>query len=138
MLLKLYQKANIYYDHETCESTPMYAPLTLIYLSSTTCQTSLEIIKVFFSSTLCYFFQEEGIDQYELFGTIVHIGGLEDGHYYAFVKKKNGKWYRCADTTISEANISCVKRDSPYILFYRRISSSKQCIFGVEFNVKYQ
>ncbi|XP_048767704.2 uncharacterized protein LOC125674576 isoform X2 [Ostrea edulis] len=68
---------------------------------------------------------EEGIDQYELFGTIVHIGGLEDGHYYAFVKKKNGKWYRCADTTISEANISCVKRDSPYILFYRRISSSK-------------
>ncbi|XP_056006508.1 uncharacterized protein LOC125657857 [Ostrea edulis] len=63
--------------------------------------------------------------QYELFGTIVHIGGLEDGHYYAFVKKENGKWYRCADTVVSEVNISCVKDDSPYILFYRRIQSSK-------------
>jgi len=57
---------------------------------------------------------------YSLYGVIVHAGkGVNSGHYYSFVKKDN-KWYRWNDESITEVhNIEQVLEQRAYLLFYQ-------------------
>jgi ubiquitin C-terminal hydrolase len=42
-------------------------------------------------------------NQYELFSVMIHSGGAEGGHYYAFVKDfSTGKWFKFNDASVSE------------------------------------
>ena len=58
---------------------------------------------------------------YDLYGVCNHMGDTNGGHYTAFVRSKNNKWYHFNDD-----NINCVNRESSviskyaYCLFYRK------------------
>ncbi len=59
--------------------------------------------------------------KYELFGVCNHSGGLQGGHYTAFVRNKNNFWLHYNDSRISEIKD---KKDlitaKAYCLFYRK------------------
>lgn len=60
---------------------------------------------------------------YELYGVCNHSGNVLGGHYTAYVKNANNKWYHFNDTTISEiseSNISSIVSPRAYCLFYRK------------------
>ena len=66
---------------------------------------------------------------YELYGIINHVGGLNSGHYYSFIRKYNEKnnkfdkqWYCCNDSQITEiSNEEALTSENAYILFYNLI-----------------
>ncbi|KAJ7572496.1 cysteine proteinase [Mycena floridula] len=54
---------------------------------------------------------------YTLYGIICHAGGgPNSGHYYAFVKSKDGHWHEMNDESVSSSSFS--NRKSAYMLFY--------------------
>jgi len=58
---------------------------------------------------------------YDLYGVANHSGGTLGGHYFAYVKNANGKWYTFNDTTVSEIpNIESIVTPKAYCLFYRK------------------
>jgi ubiquitin carboxyl-terminal hydrolase 36/42 len=55
---------------------------------------------------------------YSLFGVICHAGGgPNSGHYYAFVKSKEGRWYEMNDEMVQPTSLPTGKRNA-YMLFY--------------------
>jgi len=55
---------------------------------------------------------------YSLFGVICHAGGgPNSGHYYAFVKSKEGHWYEMNDEVVQLTSLPTGKRNA-YMLFY--------------------
>jgi ubiquitin carboxyl-terminal hydrolase 8 len=61
--------------------------------------------------------------KYELYGVCNHSGGVMGGHYTAFVKNANGKWYHFNDTNVSEVNSpESIISPKAYVLFYRKIN----------------
>jgi ubiquitin carboxyl-terminal hydrolase 8 len=58
---------------------------------------------------------------YELYGVCNHSGGVLGGHYTAYVKNANGKWYHFNDTSVSEiALVDSIISPKAYCLFYRK------------------
>ena len=57
--------------------------------------------------------------KYDLMSVANHDGGLNGGHYYAYVKNVNGKWYNFNDTNVSEMSKDNVVSESAYCLFYQ-------------------
>ena len=57
---------------------------------------------------------------YELYGVCNHSGSVLGGHYTAFVKNANGKWYHFNDTKVSEVTLSSIITPKAYCLFYRK------------------
>lgn len=57
---------------------------------------------------------------YDLYGVCNHSGGSFGGHYTAFVKNANGKWYEFNDTIINEVDESKVVTPRSYCFFYRK------------------
>ena len=61
------------------------------------------------------------IYKYELYGVCNHSGGVMGGHYTAYVKNANGKWYHFNDTTVSEVGLpDSIVSSKAYVLFYRK------------------
>ena len=58
--------------------------------------------------------------KYDLFGICNHSGGCLGGHYTAFVKNANGKWYEFNDTSIREMKESEIVSSRSYCFFYRK------------------
>jgi ubiquitin carboxyl-terminal hydrolase 8 len=59
--------------------------------------------------------------KYELYGVCNHSGGVMGGHYTAYVKNANGKWYHYNDTSVSEVGINeSIVSPKAYVLFYRK------------------
>jgi ubiquitin carboxyl-terminal hydrolase 8 len=59
--------------------------------------------------------------KYELYGVCNHSGGVMGGHYTAYVKNANGKWYHYNDTTVSEVGLNeSIISPKAYVLFYRK------------------
>jgi ubiquitin carboxyl-terminal hydrolase 36/42 len=55
---------------------------------------------------------------YSLFGVICHAGGgPNSGHYYAFVRSKEGRWYEMNDEMVQPTSLPTGKRNA-YMLFY--------------------
>uniref|UniRef100_A0A6G1S5W5 Ubiquitin carboxyl-terminal hydrolase n=1 Tax=Aceria tosichella TaxID=561515 RepID=A0A6G1S5W5_9ACAR len=57
---------------------------------------------------------------YNLFAVINHYGGLDGGHYTAFCKMENQKWYTFNDSIVTEMKDVDVCGQAAYILFYAR------------------
>lgn len=58
---------------------------------------------------------------YDLYGICNHSGGVHGGHYTAYVKNANGKWYLYNDTTVKEVkNPSEIISTQAYCFFYRK------------------
>ena len=60
---------------------------------------------------------------YDLYGVCNHSGGVLGGHYTAYVKNANGKWYHFNDANVSEVGIiGSIISPKAYVLFYRKKS----------------
>jgi len=59
--------------------------------------------------------------KYELYGVCNHSGSVLGGHYTAYVKNANGKWYHFNDTSVSEVSlVESIVSTKAYCLFYRK------------------
>ena len=58
--------------------------------------------------------------KYELYGVCNHSGSTMGGHYTAYVKNANGKWYHFNDTFVTEVSESSIVSPKAYVLFYRK------------------
>lgn len=73
------------------------------------------------------YFSEKGNSQgkleglmYDLFAVVCHRGTFQGGHYIAYVKSNDNKWYLCDDACITVVNEDAVKNSQAYMLFYAR------------------
>ena len=57
---------------------------------------------------------------YDLYGICNHSGGSMGGHYTAYIKNANDKWYHFNDTCVSEISESQLISPKAYCLFYRK------------------
>ena len=59
--------------------------------------------------------------KYDLYGICNHSGVTEGGHYFAYVKNANQKWYNFNDARVEEiTNLDKLKSPYAYCLFYRK------------------
>lgn len=56
---------------------------------------------------------------YDLFGIINHSGNIFGGHYHAFCRNENKKWYCFNDTNVTELKPNQIKTNKNYVLFYK-------------------
>jgi ubiquitin C-terminal hydrolase len=58
---------------------------------------------------------------YDLYAVCNHSGSVLGGHYTAFIKNANGKWYNFNDTHVSEVNnLNYIISPKAYCFFYRK------------------
>jgi ubiquitin C-terminal hydrolase len=58
---------------------------------------------------------------YNLYGICNHSGGSQGGHYTAFIRNSNKKWYHFNDTMVNEVtNLAKLKGPQAYCFFYRK------------------
>jgi len=58
---------------------------------------------------------------YDLYGICNHSGGVLGGHYTAYVKNANGKWYHINDTLVKEVtDLNELISTKAYCFFYRK------------------
>ena len=55
---------------------------------------------------------------FDLYAISNHLGSLNSGHYYAYCKNDNGKWYNYNDTSVSEISEDEIISENAYCLFY--------------------
>lgn len=59
--------------------------------------------------------------KYELYGVCNHGGNVLGGHYTAYIKNSNGRWFHFNDTSVSEVGvIESIISVKAYCLFYRK------------------
>ena len=56
---------------------------------------------------------------YDLYAICNHRGNLNNGHYYAYCKHKNNKWYNFNDSDIKEIKEESLITNKAYCLFYK-------------------
>ena len=56
--------------------------------------------------------EDENLNKYILKSVVVHMGNSEGGHYYAYIKTKNGQWYEFNDTQVNPFDISFLKEEA--------------------------
>ncbi|CAO3599546.1 unnamed protein product [Absidia cylindrospora] len=62
---------------------------------------------------------------YQLYAVLVHLGyGCDSGHYFAYVKAPDGKWFRMDDEDVSPVSLKEVLSQQAYMLFYTSEKSS--------------
>lgn len=59
--------------------------------------------------------------KYQLYGVINHYGTQESGHYTAFCKLEEDKWFEFNDSFASSINKDKIVSNDAYILFYKKI-----------------
>jgi ubiquitin carboxyl-terminal hydrolase 8 len=58
---------------------------------------------------------------YDLYGVCNHSGGVLGGHYTAYIKNANDKWYHFNDSIVTEVGLAeSVITSKAYCLFYRK------------------
>ena len=71
------------------------------------------------SKYICGYNKESYI--YDLYGVCNHMGGTMGGHYTAFVKTADNKWYHFNDTHVNEVtNVKQIITSHAYCFFYRK------------------
>ena len=55
---------------------------------------------------------DENLNKFTLKSVVVHLGNCEGGHYYAYIKTKNGQWYEFNDTQVIPFDISLLKEET--------------------------
>jgi ubiquitin C-terminal hydrolase len=58
---------------------------------------------------------------YDLYGVCNHMGDVGGGHYTAYIKNANNKWYEFNDTNVREIPEQAVVSPQSYCFFYRKI-----------------
>ena len=68
--------------------------------------------------------------KYELFGIINHMGRINSGHYYSYIKLENKEWFEFNDSKVMQIDNLSDTSESAYALFYIK---KKYC--GKKFNI---
>lgn len=55
---------------------------------------------------------------YDAFAVICHRGTFQGGHYVAYVRCENNKWYLCDDAFVTEVPDEVVRNCQAYMIFY--------------------
>jgi len=63
---------------------------------------------------------DKGKSIYHLYGICNHTGNVGGGHYYAYCKNKNDKWYNYNDTSVTEIKETNLVTKNAYCLFYEK------------------
>lgn len=85
---------------------------------STTRSTILEYPQVLFISfDKKQFVEMDEFKQYEICGSIVHIGTQNSGHYMAILKRSDGKWHLHDDDILREVEFPT--KETHHVLMYR-------------------
>lgn len=58
--------------------------------------------------------------KYDLYGVANHIGNVMGGHYFSYVKTKEGNWYEFNDTRVKPIKAENVISARSYVFFYRK------------------
>uniref|UniRef100_A0A8C5XYB8 Ubiquitin carboxyl-terminal hydrolase n=1 Tax=Microcebus murinus TaxID=30608 RepID=A0A8C5XYB8_MICMU len=75
--------------------------------------------------------QKRGPLVYLLYAVLVHAGSsCQSGHYFCFVKARNGQWYKMDDAKVTGCHISSVLSQHAYILFYIQKKTQWACLKG--------
>ena len=61
----------------------------------------------------------EGNSKFLLKGTINHIGNINSGHYYCFIKI-SGAWFKFNDCNVEKISNMEFSSDSAYVLIYEK------------------
>ena len=96
--------------------------------------------KIYYADFDEFVYRYEGNQKikYQFNGMIVHIGDNSDaGHFYAYCRIKNNTFYEFNDLYAKEVEFEIIRKNVPYILFYKRISIEKceEEIKNVGFNI---
>jgi len=75
------------------------------------------------SLSLSNFTLSNGPNVYTLQCIACHVGSFQFGHYYAYCKHPNNKWYKLDDLDVQE--VSCPDTSYGYMFFYVLVSSKK-------------
>ena len=75
---------------------------------------------------LSQFFCGNGLKEYVLYGVINHVGMLNSGHYYSYVRDISDsneeiakQWYCCNDSRVDKiSNEDALNSNNAYMLFY--------------------
>jgi ubiquitin carboxyl-terminal hydrolase 36/42 len=60
-----------------------------------------------------------------LYGVIVHIGQVDEGHLFSYVRGPNDNWYKVNDSTVTPVTLAEVlSSHDAYLLFYGETTSS--------------
>eukprot|EP00354_Favella_ehrenbergii_P006957 CAMPEP_0170451296 /NCGR_PEP_ID=MMETSP0123-20130129/592_1 /TAXON_ID=182087 /ORGANISM="Favella ehrenbergii, Strain Fehren 1" /LENGTH=69 /DNA_ID=CAMNT_0010712955 /DNA_START=2519 /DNA_END=2728 /DNA_ORIENTATION=- len=62
-----------------------------------------------------------GSTNYRLFALTVHHGTLSGGHYVAFAKREDNRWYNFNDQHFEQVRESDALKQQAYLLFYRQV-----------------
>jgi hypothetical protein len=66
---------------------------------------------------------------YDLIGVSNHIGNMNGGHYYSFIKSvTDGNWYCADDDSITLMNEEDIVSPNAYILFYKQCENSEDLL----------
>lgn len=71
------------------------------------------------SDYVCKSTRDKVSTKYDIFGIINHSGNMFGGHYHAFCKNDNSKWYCFNDTNVDEIKLNQIKTNKNYVLFYK-------------------
>ncbi|KAG7097286.1 hypothetical protein E1B28_004651 [Marasmius oreades] len=64
--------------------------------------------------------------RYTLYGVICHAGGgPNSGHYYAFVKSRENKWFEMNDESVTPLGSPPIRMKNAYMLFYLKDKGQK-------------
>jgi len=58
--------------------------------------------------------------KYNLYGICNHTGNVGGGHYYAYCRNRNNKWYKYNDSSVTEIKESRIVSSNAYCLFYEK------------------
>ena len=64
--------------------------------------------------------------KYTLYAIGNHSGSINFGHYYAYIKINNEKWYEYNDSCVSPYPVSNGSSSSAYVLFYKKNKKIKK------------
>ena len=60
-------------------------------------------------------------NKYRLYGIGNHLGDMDFGHYFAYIKLNDDNWYEYNDSTVSSCLEAVKSSSSSYVLFYKKI-----------------
>ncbi|CAJ1881957.1 unnamed protein product [Sphenostylis stenocarpa] len=72
-------------------------------------------------STYVVYGNSQSTNRYMLYAISCHYGGLGGGHYTAFVRYGDDKWYDFDDSRVEPVNEDMIKTPAAYVLFYRKV-----------------
>ncbi|KAL4420926.1 hypothetical protein ABPG77_001409 [Micractinium sp. CCAP 211/92] len=61
---------------------------------------------------------DPGACLYDLYAVVCHRGSFQGGHYVAYVKAADQRWYLCDDAWVTAADEEAVRNCQAYMLFY--------------------